>query len=246
MLAVEQLERVLDAELVELGCEGLGAEVEEVLVALAGVEVDRGASSGGRRRGAGAMTTGSWSSQRAQTSSVDPAAGRVEGEQRLAGPVGVRRVAGGVAVHLERSAVVAEVERVGLGQVLEEDVVGGLVAVAQRPDRRGDAGRHRELEQRVAGVGGEGREDVGPHHRHDHRPVAARRLAGDPAVVAVGGRRVALVDERHDLVAEVGLVVAGAGRVEELRAAVGGPAVDHDDDRVRALRRWRASRPSAR
>ena len=128
--------------------------------------------------------------------------------------------------------MVAEVERIGFRQPLEEDVVGGLVAIAERPDRGGDARRHRELEQRVAGVGREGREDVRAHHRHDHRPVAARRLAGDRAMVAVRRGRVALVDERHDLLAEVGLVAAGPGRVEELRSAVARPAVDHHDDRV--------------
>ena len=42
------------------------------------------------------------------------------------------------------------------------------------------------------------------------------------------------VDERHDLVAEIRVVVADAGRVEELRAAVGRPGVDEDDERGRA------------
>src|SRR5262249_8390279 len=42
-------------------------------------------------------------------------------------------------------------------------------------------------------------------------------------------------DERHDLVAEVLAVTAGAGRVDELRAAIGRPRVDEDDDRRRAV-----------
>ena len=56
-------------------------------------------------------------------------------------------------------------------------------------------------------------------------------------MLAIGGGRIALVDERDDLVAEVGLIAPGPGRVEELRSAVAGPAVDHDDDRVGAIRR---------
>jgi len=41
----------------------------------------------------------------------------------------------------------------------------------------------------------------------------------------------------NDLVAEVGVVAAGARRVDELAATVGGPGVDVDDDgrRVRAV-----------
>ena len=54
-------------------------------------------------------------------------------------------------------------------------------------------------------------------------------------MVATGQRRVALVDERHDLVAQVVQVAAGAARVEELRAAARRPRVDEHDHRVRAL-----------
>src|SRR3954468_16044678 len=43
------------------------------------------------------------------------------------------------------------------------------------------------------------------------------------------------VDPRDDLVAEVGVVVADARRVEELGAADRGPGVDPDDDRRRRL-----------
>ena len=42
------------------------------------------------------------------------------------------------------------------------------------------------------------------------------------------------VDERDDLVAEIRVVVADTGRVEELRAAVRRPRVDEDDERGRA------------
>ena len=62
----------------------------------------------------------------------------------------------------------------------------------------------------------------------------------------VGDRPVPLVDERHDLVAQVGEVVAGAGRVQELAAAERGPAVDPDDDARAAPRRARTARRRAR
>ncbi len=45
-----------------------------------------------------------------------------------------------------------------------------------------------------------------------------------------GERPVALVDERHDLLAEVRVVAARAGRVEELAAPELRPRVDEDDD----------------
>ena len=101
-------------------------------------------------------------------------------------------------------------------------------------DRVAELRQVAELEQRVAGVGREPAEHVGPQHRHDHRAVAAARLAGDPAVRRLGERPVARVDERDDLVAEVLAVAAGARRVDELRAAVRRPGVDGDDERRRA------------
>ena len=55
-----------------------------------------------------------------------------------------------------------------------------------------------------------------------------------PRCAASAKRAVARVDERHDLVAEIRVVVADAGRVEELRAAVRRPRVDEDDERGRA------------
>ena len=91
------------------------------------------------------------------------------------------------------------------------------------------------LEQGVPGMRREGAEDLRPHHRHHHRPVATGGLSGDPAVVAVGGGGVALVDERHNFVAQVVLVAARAGGVQVLGAAVGRPAIHEDDDRVGAL-----------
>jgi len=77
-------------------------------------------------------------------------------------------------------------------------------------------------------------EQVGPEHRRDHRAVAAARLARDSAVRRACERSVLRVDERDDLVAEIGVVVPDARRVEELRAAVRGPRVDEHDERGRA------------
>jgi hypothetical protein len=54
-------------------------------------------------------------------------------------------------------------------------------------------------------------------------------------LVPVADRAVALVHERHDVVAQVGQVVAGAGRVAELAAAERRPAIDPDDDHRRRL-----------
>ena len=103
--------------------------------------------------------------------------------------------------------------------------------VAQRPCRLRELGLVARLEERVSGVGDEPAEQVRAEHRRDHRAVAAAALAGDAAVARIGQRAVRSVDERHDLVTQVGVVPAGPGRVEELRAAVAGPGVDEGDDR---------------
>ena len=52
-------------------------------------------------------------------------------------------------------------------------------------------------------------------------------------MVAVGGGGIALVHERHHLVAQVVVVPAGPGRVQELAAAERRPRVDEHDDRRR-------------
>ena len=107
--------------------------------------------------------------------------------------------------------------------------------VAQRAGDLRELRHIARLEQRVTGVRGERAEHVRPHHRHDHRAVAAGRLAGQRARFAVGQRRIALLDERDDLVAQVVLIAAEPERVQELRTAVGRPAVDERDQRVRAV-----------
>ena len=116
----------------------------------------------------------------------------------------VGRVAGGVAVGLEQRPPNAR-GRSGRPRP------GGRRTPRRSPRSRRERarglrelGQVADLEQRVARVGGERAEHVGAQHRHDHRPVAAGRLAGQPAVVAVRGRRVVRVDERHHLVAEIG------------------------------------------
>ena len=114
-------------------------------------------------------------------------------------------------------------------ELLEEALDRAVVAVAQSP--RGDAEERpdRDLEEAAARVAREAAEEVGTEHRRHGRAVAAARLAAHAAQPV---RLVALVHERHDLVAEVGVVAAAAGRVDELRAADGRPGVDEDDARV--------------
>src|SRR5207249_9538058 len=91
-----------------------------------------------------------------------------------------------------------------------------------------------ELAALISRMRREAAEQVRSQHRRHHRAVAAARLAADPPVRGRGEGRVAGVDERDDLVAEIRVVVADAGRVEELRAAVRRPRVDEDDERRRA------------
>ncbi len=100
--------------------------------------------------------------------------------------------------------------------------------VAQLTDRGGEAVGDRHLEQGVRGMRREGVEQVGARERVDDRAVAARRL---PLETPLAARRMACVDERDDLLAEIGAVQPDALRVDPLRAADGRPAVDEDDDR---------------
>ena len=77
--------------------------------------------------------------------------------------------------------------------------------------------------------------EVRAEHRRHHGAVAAARLARDAAVLARGHRSVARVHPRHHLIAEVGVVAAGARRVHELAPPDGGPAVDPDQDAGRRV-----------
>ena len=214
--------------------EGLGPEVEVPLVAAAGVEVD--AAHRAQRVGVPRRHPHRVELQPPLPDLVHQApGGDLEGQERLAGAIGVGREAGRAAVVHQRGAEAVHVEAVGLGEALEEHLVGALELVAELAGGLAKAGEIGALEQRVPGVRGERAEDVGPHHRHHHRAVAPGGLAGDAAVVAVGRGRVAVVDEAHHLVAQVVLVAAGPGGVQVLGAAVRGPGVDEDDDRIRAF-----------
>ena len=102
--------------------------------------------------------------------------------------------------------------------------------VAERARSLAEVGQVAHLEERVAGVRGQRAEAVGPEHGRHHGPVAAARLAHDPAVRRLGERPVALVDEGDDLVAEVASVAPRPRRVDELAAAERGPGVHEDDD----------------
>jgi hypothetical protein len=151
------------------------------------------------------------------------------------GAVLVGGVGRGVSVDLYQR----EVGFLGTGQapveVLQEGVVGAFVLVPQNPCPLGKFGLVADLEEGVAGVGGEGAEQVRAQHRGHHRAVAAAGLAADGTVVAVGDGAIVGVHERHDLLAQVRVVAPGAGGVEKLAAAVCGPRVDVDHDRGRRL-----------
>ena len=183
VLAVEELERVLDAELVELRRERLRAEVEEVLVAACRRRGRCAASSAARRRAAAPSAPG-------------PCPATAPTRRRSAGRSRCRTAA-------------APARALGIGRVARRRSRTARTA-RSGPSRRGRPPRSRSkktssepskssrslraalrelrqvaaLEQRVAGVRGQRAEHVRAQHRHDHRAVAARRLAGQPAVVA--------------------------------------------------------------
>jgi hypothetical protein len=124
-------------------------------------------------------------------------------------------------------------ERRPAPEILPEGVEGSVVPIAQHASRLAELGQVAGLEEGIAGMGRQSPPEVGAQHGDDHRAVAAAGLALDPAMVPIGDRAVALVHERHDLVAEVGEVVARAGRVQELAAAERRPAVHPDHDHRR-------------
>ena len=127
-------------------------------------------------------------------------------------------------------------------ELVEEPLDRAAVGVAQPPRRDPEERPDRDLEEPAARMAGEALEEIGPEHRRHRRALAAARLAGDAAVAV---RLVALVDERDDLVAEVGVVAAAAGRVDELRAADRRPGVDEDDAGVdvRVVEQFEEGRP---
>ena len=106
------------------------------------------------------------------------------------------------------------------------------VEVAESLRGRGELGAERDVEERVAGMRGEAAEQIGPEHRPDHRPETARRRSREPAVRRFRERSELCVDIADDVVAEVAAVVADRRRVDPLRTAERGEAVDGDEQRV--------------
>lgn len=84
-------------------------------------------------------------------------------------------------------------------------------------------------------MGSEAAKEVGPQHRGDHGPETAARLPLDAPVPGIIEGPVAVVNERHDVVAQVAVVKARAGRVNELRTPVCGPGIDIDHQARRRL-----------
>src|SRR5688572_28556160 len=80
---------------------------------------------------------------------------------------------------------------------------------AGEPEERPD----RDLEDAPARVAREAVEEVGAQHRGHYGSVAAARLSRHAAEAV---RVVAFVDERDDLLAEIGVVTAAPIRVDEL------------------------------
>ena len=131
----------------------------------------------------------------------------------------VGRVAGRHAPVVQERIVGLLRERRPGAEVLPEAIEGAVVVVPESARRDTELGLVAGLEERIAGMGREAAEEIGPQHRRHHRSVAAARLARDPAVVTAGERAVARVHPRDDLFAEIGVVATCSGRVEELAAA---------------------------
>src|SRR5207244_13317341 len=115
-------------------------------------------------------------------------------------------------------------------EVLRELVEGAVVVVAERANRLRKRLRIGHLEERVASVGRQPAKQVRPQHGRDHRAVSPTRLTGDAAMTRLGQRAIAGVDPGDDLVTEVRVVFARAGRIDVLTATDGGPGVDVDED----------------
>ena len=148
-------------------------------------------------------------------------------------PVRIGRVARGHAPDVEQVGVALLPERRPRPEVFPESFVRAVVVVPQRPRHQTELGEVGVLEQRVARMGRQAAPEVRTEHRRNHGSVPAARLAADRAVFGSGERAMAGIHPRHELVAEIGVVVAGPRRVEELAAAERRPRVDEDDDRRR-------------
>ena len=164
------------------------AEVEEVLVAAARVEPHAAPGLHRLRRARSTSRTGSCSSHRSNLRQHAPLV--VERQRPVAERTRGRR-------QLDEQRVAARLEPVRTTPRTRR--ASRRTARAARARRPGTRARG-HLEQRVGRVRGDGVEEIRPLHRVDERAVAARRLPLQPTQTV---RRVLLVDERHDLVAQV-------------------------------------------
>ena len=85
-----------------------------------------------------------------------------------------------------------------------------MVVLPQGTYRLAEFGEVAQFVEVVPGVRGQRAEQVGAQHRRDHRAEPARGFAHGGAGFTVGDGAVTLVHPRHDLVAQVGVVAAGA------------------------------------
>jgi hypothetical protein len=90
----------------------------------------------------------------------------------------------------------------------------------------------RQLEGHVAGMTGDGREQIRVAHGQHQRAEAARRLAADGARLRRGDGPIAGIDRGDHLTREVRLVISERRRIEVLRAPPAGEAVGRDDDHL--------------
>ena len=116
------------------------------------------------------------------------------------------------------------------------------VVVPQVPHGLAELRDVAQLVERVTGVRGQRAEQVRPQHRGDHRAEPAAGLAHDRPVRGRVQRPVVRVHPGHHLVAQVGVVLAGARRVHELAAAVAGSTRPRRPRSRRAPARMRTPR----
>jgi hypothetical protein len=140
-------------------------------------------------------------------------------EDEVDGAVLVGRVARGHAPRVQEDVIGVFRERRPRAEVLPEAFVRPVVLVPESTRGLADLPEIAGLEERVPGMSGETAEKIGTEHRCDHRPVAAAGLSGDATVLRHREGAVVGVHPRDDFVAEVGVVAAGARRVEELASA---------------------------
>src|SRR5437660_2725866 len=214
----------------QLAAERLGAEVQPVLVAGAGVQVDR-PQPAQRASVMGDHPHGIPGQPPLPDVGTEAARRHVEGQLDRAVLVG--RVAGGHRVGLHEGEVLGP--EPAAPQVGPEALVRALVAVPERADGAGEVRQVAVLEQGVAGVAGEGAEQVRPQHRRDHRAVATAGVGHHAAVAGDRQRPEAGGHPGHHVLAQVRVVAAGGRRVEVLAAAERRPAVDEDHDAGRRL-----------